>query len=389
MVKFTSSDVLAILRRYEKADDSDVPRFVEQLKTLHPSPLNQLLSFRFKRRTYHILVDDRADDDLAYITQQMTTDRPLTGELLRNPQADISTYGLPFKGKDVYLFAVASSKQRLDLYLTQQYVELGLSRSTWQKHIKAGHITVNDTADLSPNDEVGESDSVAISLPSATTYDDHTLPIMYIDDNVVVVNKPVGVLTHAKGALSEEFTVADFMRRYTTAGTDTNRPGIVHRLDRDTSGVIIGVRNDETAQLLARQFADRTVKKTYYAVVVGVPKQPEAIIDLPIGRNPSKPSQFRVDPKGKPAQTAYEVVATDGTYSLVRLRPKTGRTHQLRVHLSYIGTPILGDRVYGKPADRLYLHASSLEITIPVSQRKTFAAPLPDEFLTLFPDVAL
>jgi 23S rRNA pseudouridine1911/1915/1917 synthase len=190
------------------------------------------------------------------------------------------------------------------------------------------------------------------------------------------------VLTHSKGALNDEFTVADFFRRYTTNALDTNRPGIVHRLDRDTSGVIIGARNDETALLLKKQFADRTTKKQYAAVVDGKPKLAKALIDLPIGRNPSKPSQFRVDSKGKPAITAYEVLATNGTQSLLELRPKTGRTHQLRVHMQYIHTPIAGDRVYGAEdtATRLCLHAHSLEITIPTSKREIFTAPIPELF---------
>jgi 23S rRNA-/tRNA-specific pseudouridylate synthase len=120
-------------------------------------------------------------------------------------------------------------------------------------------------------------------------------------------------------------------------------------------------------------------------VLEGIPKNDKAIIDLPIGRHPQQPSTFRVDAQGKSAVTAYEVIAVTGKYSLVKLMPRSGRTHQLRVHMAYMNTPILGDRVYGKEADRLYLHAASLEITIPVSERRTFSAPLPDEFTNLFP----
>ena len=208
------------------------------------------------------------------------------------------------------------------------------------------------------------------------------LPILFLDDNVIVVNKPAGVLTHSKGALNDEFTLADFFRRYTSHALDTNRPGIVHRLDRDTSGVIIGARNDETATLLKKQFADRTTKKYYSAVVDGLPKLDKAVIDLPIGRNPSAPSTFRVDPKGKPAITSYEVLKTNERQSLVELRPRTGRTHQLRVHMHYIKAPIAGDRVYGneKSAPRLCLHAHTLEITIPAFKRQVFTAPIPKEF---------
>ena len=123
-------------------------------------------------------------------------------------------------------------------------------------------------------------------------------------------------------------------------------------------------------------------KKTYFAVIDGTLDQDEALIDLPIARNPSAPSTFRVDPKGKTAQTSYTVLRTDGKLTLVELRPKTGRTHQLRVHMKYMNTPIHGDRVYGKESDRLYLHAHSLEITIPSGNRQIFISPTPDEFNT-------
>jgi 23S rRNA pseudouridine1911/1915/1917 synthase len=124
-------------------------------------------------------------------------------------------------------------------------------------------------------------------------------------------------------------------------------------------------------------------KRQYIAIVKGTPKHLEAKIDLPIGRNPKMPSSFRVDAKGKPAVTTYKVLATNGVYSVVELKPQTGRTHQLRVHLAYIHCPIVGDTLYdgGKsPIGRMCLHAAELEITIPTSKRETFVAPLPDDF---------
>lgn len=236
--------------------------------------------------------------------------------------------------------------------------------------------------------EVTENDEIAMLPPEKASFSDSDLPIIYIDDNVIVVNKPAGVLTHSKGVMNDEFTVAEFFRRYTTNALEANRPGIVHRLDRDTSGVIIGARNDETAAMLKKQFADRLTKKEYVAVVEGIPKTEKAVIDLPIGRNPAAPSTFRVDPSGKSALTTYEVVATNGKCSLVKLWPKTGRTHQLRVHMQYINAPIVGDRVYGvkSKSDRLMLHAASLEVTIPTSRRETFRAPIPPEFTKEFPE---
>jgi 23S rRNA pseudouridine1911/1915/1917 synthase len=167
---------------------------------------------------------------------------------------------------------------------------------------------------------------------------------------------------------------------------DTNRPGIVHRLDRATSGIIIMAKDSATKRLLQKQFQDRKAHKTYLAIVKGTPKHPEAKIDLPIGRNPKKPSSFRVDAKGKPAQTSYRVLASNGAFSVLELKPVTGRTHQLRVHLAYIGCPIVGDTLYDgckSPIGRMCLHALSLEITIPPSLRTTFEAPMPSDMATL------
>ncbi|USN96025.1 MAG: RluA family pseudouridine synthase [Candidatus Nomurabacteria bacterium] len=270
---------------------------------------------------------------------------------------------------------------RLDAYLAQYWPEH--SRATWQKYVKAGYVTVNGEVEKSTKRLLDEDDKVETSVPDAQTHDDQSLPIIYQDKNVIVINKPTGILSHSKGVLNDEFTVAGFFKRFTKYNVDTNRPGIIHRLDRDTSGVLIGALNDKTAKLLQRQFSDRKVKKTYIAVVDGIPKQSEALIDLPIGRNPKHPSQFRVDPNGKSAQTAYRILASSKKYSLVELQPHTGRTHQLRVHMAYIGTPIHGDKVYGKQADRLYLHAAKLEITIPEGERMLFAADVPPEFASM------
>jgi 23S rRNA pseudouridine1911/1915/1917 synthase len=384
MVKVSSGDLVAILRRFDIADDTTVPRHIEQVVFSHPNSVNTLVSFRFNRLRFYVLFDDTAEDDVQYIINQIKTEKQdVTGELLKNPHEDhLTTYGLPFKGKDIYLFAASSDRKRLDALLAEKYPDT--SRSTWQKHIKAGHVSVNGTIRESPNHDVKDTDSIAVHAPDATDFSNQELPIIYIDDSVIVINKPVGVLAHAKGALNDEFTVAEFFRRYTTVGLDTNRPGIVHRLDRDTSGVMIGARTPEAASLLQKQFADRKTKKTYIAITDGLLKQHEAKIDLPIGRNPSAPSTFRVDAKGKDAITSYTVLNIRGTHSLIELRPQTGRTHQLRVHMSYLGAPIHGDRVYGKAADRLYLHAKELEITIPISDRKTFSAPVPKEFDAFF-----
>lgn len=210
------------------------------------------------------------------------------------------------------------------------------------------------------------------------------LPVLYEDADCVVINKPAGVLTHAQGALSNEATVASFLREKfadAEAGSD-HRTGIVHRLDRATSGIIIGAKNQAALSFLQKQFASRRVKKTYIAIVEGQLKMPEAVIDMPIERNPKAPATFRVGSNGKASVTAYKVLAEAGQYSMLELTPTTGRTHQLRVHLQAIGHPIVGDPLYSHGAfgDRLFLHARSLEITLPSRERKIFEAPLPPEF---------
>lgn len=268
---------------------------------------------------------------------------------------------------------------RLDVYVAQFWPEQ--SRSTWQKLIEAGQVTVNGEVQTSTKYELGEDDYVSVKQPEVPDHSEKTLPVLYEDDDVIVIDKPVGVLTHSKGALNDEFTVAEFVRPKTTYKSDTNRPGIIHRLDRATSGVLLCVKNDEAASYISKQFSQRTLKKRYAAVTTGIPAQAEAVIDLPIGRNPSAPSTFRVDAGGKPAQTYYTVSDHSDTHALIRLEPRTGRTHQLRVHLAYIKCPIVGDTVYGtEKADRMYLHAEQLEVTLLGGIRKTFTSEIPAEF---------
>lgn len=277
---------------------------------------------------------------------------------------------------------------RLDSYVAEYWPEY--SRSTWQKFIASGYVTVNGVVETSAKYQLGEDDEVAVHVPDLTPVSEK-FPIVHEDDHVVVFNKPAGVLTHAKGAVNEEFTIAEYMRPLQQDGDDTNRPGIVHRLDRDTSGIIIAAKNRETKGQLQKQFQDRKAKKTYLAVVVGRPKLDEARLDLPIERNPKKPSQHRVGANGKAAITTYKVLASNGKYSVIELKPETGRTHQLRVHLAYLGTPIVGDRLYGSeksPIGRLCLHAQALEITIPVSQRRTFEAAPPDDLQAFIDEIS-
>ncbi|MES2876415.1 MAG: RluA family pseudouridine synthase [Patescibacteria group bacterium] len=270
---------------------------------------------------------------------------------------------------------------RLDAYVAKEWPDH--SRSTWKKLIESGHVTVNGAVQVSAKFVVSDTDDIVVDEPKIPDHSTSSLPVIYEDDDVIVIDKPLGILSHSKGALNDEFTVAEFVRAKTAYKHDTNRPGIIHRLDRATSGVMICVKNDEVASSLSRQFSDRTVKKEYIAVTTGIPKEQEAIIDLPIARNPSAPSTFKVDIKGKRAETYYAVVEQTERRALIRLRPKTGRTHQLRVHLAYVNAPILGDSVYGKEsADRMYLHAHKLEVTLPGGKRMVFESPVPASFGT-------
>lgn len=272
------------------------------------------------------------------------------------------------------------ARQRLDQYVVSQRPRL--SRAFIQKLCDDGKILVNGKP-AKAGLKLKEQDEVTVDYDEAIleTVPDIDLPVLYEDADCIVMNKPAGILTHVQGEFNPEATVASFLR---ARGKDVvgERAGIVHRLDRATSGVIIGARTQHALSWLQQQFARRTAKKTYIAVVQGHMKQPEAIIDMPIERNPKAPATHRVHANGKHAVTAYTVLRENDTYSLLELHPETGRTHQLRVHLAHIGNPIVGDPLYGKGkyGDRLYLHAYKLEITLPDEQQRTFEAPVPPEF---------
>jgi len=273
-------------------------------------------------------------------------------------------------------------KQRLDIVVAAAMPKL--SRAFVHKLNTEGKILVQGEP-AKPGYKVKEGDRIVIRYDEAelTAIPDIDLPVLYEDQDCVVINKPAGVLTHAQGAHVVEATVATFLRSKLAKDLEGDRAGIVHRLDRATSGVIIGAKNAAALSALQKQFAQRKVKKTYMAIVAGHLKEKEAVIDMPIERNPKAPATFRVGTNGKAATTHYKVIAENKTASLLELKPETGRTHQLRVHLAQIGHPIIGDPLYGDGVygERLYLHALSLEITLPTSrERKVFSASLPKEF---------
>jgi 23S rRNA pseudouridine1911/1915/1917 synthase len=274
-------------------------------------------------------------------------------------------------------------KQRLDVVVAAAMPRL--SRAFVQKLCNDDKVLVQDQpVKTGYKVKAGEVITVDYDEAQLGVIPHIDLPILYEDDDCVVINKPAGILTHAQGTHVLEGTVASFLRDKVAADLEGGeRAGIVHRLDRATSGVIIGAKNAKALSALQKQFAERKVKKTYVAIAEGHLKQQEAIIDMAIERNPKAPATFRVGANGKPSTTHYKMVDENEKASLVELRPETGRTHQLRVHLAQIGHPIVGDPLYGHGSygDRLYLHALSLEITLPTSrERKVFTAPLPPEF---------
>ena len=381
-MKIPTRSILRILRIYNIADDSTPVRAVRIRETIDYQSYLQV-SFTFEKRKFTLLYGLVVDEDAV---DELWPNKPDTAILLRNPLDD-TNYTMPFQGKYVVLLEVPITKQRLDVYLSTTF-DPSISRSLWQKYITAGYIQINGTTTTLPKTDINDTDIVTVTIPEVAR-EQVDLPIVYEDVDVVVVDKPAGMLTHAKGGIPGEQTVADLLRDKTSFGLDTNRPGIVHRLDRDTSGLLVIARHPEAASFLQRQFAQRQVKKTYLAIVNGLPKTEQAKIDLPIGRNPAKPSTFRVDAQGKSAQTIYRVLAKNNEQSLVELKPHTGRTHQLRVHMAYINTPIIGDRVYGLPDERLMLHAYKLALTLPSGEEKTFTVNPPSDFLVNFPGVKL
>ena len=379
-MKILPRTVLKIARLYKLADDNTPVKALRRLE-IQTDESHVFAEFILNKQHFALLYGSIVDEESI---DELWTEKPDNAEILPNP-LDPEFIETPFQGKYVIMFKISPTKVRLDIYLSTKF-DTTISRSLWQKYIKAGYVSVNNKVATTPKFEVDETDEIALNLPEKEQAD-VDLPILYEDDDVIVVNKPSGLLTHAKGGLSDEPTVAEIIRPKTSFATDTDRPGIVHRLDRDTSGLLIIAKNPESAAHLQRQFAERTAKKTYIAITDGKPKLNAAKIDLPIGRNPSAPSTFRIDPNGKPAQTTYHVLAENNIQSLVELKPTTGRTHQLRVHLAHLNAPILGDRVYGKPSDcRMMLHARKLEITLPSGERKVFEAAIPDEFKRFFPE---
>ncbi|NGX57784.1 MAG: Ribosomal large subunit pseudouridine synthase D [Chlamydiae bacterium] len=290
---------------------------------------------------------------------------------------------------DVIIVTASEAGERLDKILAARY-ENRHSRTYFQYLIEEHLVSLNG-APVKKRIKPIEGDEIEVHfvLTPQTEVQPEPIPldILYEDDDILVVNKPAGMVVHpAPGNWTGTFVNA-LLHHCQDLAADPNdvRPGIVHRLDKETSGVLIAAKNLLAQQKLIEQFANRKVKKQYTAICVGNPGKGE--ISAPIGRHPVHRKKMTVIEGGKPAVSHYETLAYDERLSLVSIKPITGRTHQIRVHMKHLGHPILGDPVYGNPSfnkkmgiQRQLLHAEKLSLIHPVSGKDlTFNAPMPQD----------
>ena len=285
---------------------------------------------------------------------------------------------------------------RLDAWLSSQFPEH--SRARWQELIKAGLVTVNAQV-RKPSQEVREGDLIDIRIPPPVSVEvsPEAIPlnILYEDADLIVINKPPGLVVHPAPGHDSGTLVNALLHHCTDLkgiGGEL-RPGIVHRLDLDTSGTLVVAKNEQAMMHLAAQFKGRSVRKEYVALVWGRPRPPSGRIETLVGRNPHDRKKMSASPhSGKPAITNYETLGTFGDVSYLRVHIETGRTHQIRVHLAHIGHPVVGDRQYGGarraqlpvPAERQMLHAERLAFQHPrTGLELEFVSPLPDDMKNL------
>ena len=277
--------------------------------------------------------------------------------------------------------------ERLDRWLARR---TGRSRAEIQRVIRGGRALVNG-APARPSYLLQAADRVEIELPPreelAPQPEPLALKIIFEDEDIIVVDKPAGLVTHpAPGHLGGTLVNALLYHCRLAETDDPRRPGIVQRLDRETSGVLIAAKSEEAHKNLVAQFKQGTVRKRYLALVHGTVAEDEGLIELPLGRHALKREEIRVSAGGKRAMTEFLVLERfkDADKSLVEARPRTGRMHQIRVHLSYIGHPVVGDRKYGRRRDgaaRMMLHAWEIELRHPrTGEQIRFSAPPPVEF---------
>jgi 23S rRNA pseudouridine1911/1915/1917 synthase len=280
--------------------------------------------------------------------------------------------------------------KRLDRYVADQLPDL--SRGTVQALIETGHVLV-DGHQRKPKFRMTPGEIVSVEIPPPEI--DEILPdaiplsIVYEDADVIVVDKPAGMVVHPAPG-HQRGTLANALLAHVPGISvgGSQRPGIVHRLDKDTSGLIVAAKTDRGRTTLVPQWEDRSVEKTYLALVAGSVTDEEVTIDAPIGRDPKNRQRMAVLRSGRPAVTRFRVVERFPNATLLELSIETGRTHQIRVHLAFIGHPIIGDRLYGRPRasdpqlDRQFLHASALSFQLPSGARLRLEAPLPGDLET-------
>ncbi len=290
-------------------------------------------------------------------------------------------------------FEVASPGGRLDQQIAAHISDV--SRNRIQKLIRSGLISVDDMRIIKPGYSLKGGERVSVVIPAPKPSDlipeDIPLDIIYEDRNVVIVDKPAGMVVHpSAGHDSGTLVHAILAHAPDIEGIgEVLRPGVVHRLDKNTSGIIVFAKNDAAHQQLQAQFKGREVKKVYHALVEGAPPSPSGKIETHIGRDPTHRQKMAVvsKTKGREASTIYHTEELFSQHSFLEIHPHTGRTHQIRVHLAFVGCPVVGDRIYGVrgatlPVSRHLLHASELEITLPEhDEPSTHKAPLPRDFL--------
>lgn len=279
---------------------------------------------------------------------------------------------------------------RLDKVLVSELKDR--SREFIMRLIDEGEVLVNDKK-AKNSYRVKENDEITINIPEAKNLDatpqDIPLDIVYEDDDIIVINKPRDLVVHPSNG-HEDGTLVNALLAHCTNLSGINgvkRPGIVHRIDKDTTGLLVVAKNDYAHEFLAKQLEDHTLHREYIALVKGVIKEDDGKIIAPIGRDKYNRQKMAVDVKnGKPAVTHFHVLKRFNQYTLISCVLETGRTHQIRVHMNYIGYPIEGDPVYGPKSHLLFdkgqlLHAEKLILIHPKTKKKmTFSAPLPKDF---------
>lgn len=283
---------------------------------------------------------------------------------------------------------VDGAGERLDRYLAQALPDL--SRSRLQQLIRAGQVTLDGQPARSSTpvaDGMRITVHIPVEIPAPTPVPQAmALDVRYADADLLVIAKPAGLVVHPAAGHTAGTLVNALLARYPdlTAG-DEGRPGIVHRLDRDTSGLLIIARTEAALEYLRDQFKRHLIQKTYLALVHGQPPAPEGVIDAPLGRDPRRRKRMAVLIGGRAARTGYRVLSQVGDHSLLAVTPETGRTHQIRVHLAWLGVPVVGDRVYGRrrqspDSPRQFLHAWRLSFERLAGQgRLDLECPLPED----------